>query len=769
MATSTTELELLVTANADQFRKELAGVQGQLDKLTNTGNKATSGIGAGFKSALPDISKFAVGMAAASLAADQVAESIGRIQAKETALAEFSSLTGVSGEKLKEFGNIAEEMAVKFGTTAVDNIESFKGVLSRLGPDFAKSSEAVKLMGENINILAKASGLDATAAMDALTTAMLQFGVDLSDPNAAAAESTRMMNAMAAGAKEGAAEIPQIAEALKQTGVTAKNLNQSFESVNAALQILAAGGKTGSEAGVALRNVMSLLVKPSKEAGDSLERIGLSSSELGRTLSTQGLNAAMARLGEGLKTVGTDADRSAILFKLFGQENAAAAQILLNGSRAVNGHASALAEMERRLTGTTVAQEQSKIVMETSAERLKRLKAQWDSLLDGSIEAGLSSIFTPFNALSDLLDGKFYKSALKATKALLDIGKYSTLGVVDLAESFGINQKLAEMDAMEAKNAAIGKKRLEITQQNRLATIGMGNAAFAAAKKEQDALAQLAKVQETMSAPVEEKKKKGKKEKADTTIRDRFATEQLIVQAALDWEKQAAEQRALIWKNSGKDIGDAIKANANIWFLARKPIELWAEANKTAAAAAGQTEDKTLRATATMKAMASATQTLGEALGGAAKDGAESMKAALKAMLIEILNYAEKKLILGEAVSFIEALINPTSLIKNIPLLVAAELAIVAARTAVNSYAVPNVPSDQLAQIHKGEMIIPQTFAESVRRGEIAISGSGSNGGPSKRVMPQREDRIAVNQNVGASAFESITTRNTWRRGARTF
>lgn len=41
----------------------------------------------------------------------------------------------------------------------------------------------------------------------------------------------------------------------------------------------------------------------------------------------------------------------------------------------------------------------------------------------------------------------------------------------------------------------------------------------------------------------------------------------------------------------------------------------------------------------------------------------------------------------------------------------------------------PNVPSDMTAQIHRGETIIPTTFAESIRRGELSLSGGGGGAG----------------------------------------
>jgi len=42
----------------------------------------------------------------------------------------------------------------------------------------------------------------------------------------------------------------------------------------------------------------------------------------------------------------------------------------------------------------------------------------------------------------------------------------------------------------------------------------------------------------------------------------------------------------------------------------------------------------------------------------------------------------------------------------------------------------PFVPSDMMANIHKGEMIVPQTFSDSIRKGELVLSGErGMSGG----------------------------------------
>ena len=286
----------------------------------------------------------------------------------ESALAEVSAITGAVGAELEQLNTKAKNLSKTYGEDVNTNLDAFKTILSRLGPAIGDSDDAMEGLGESINILSKTMEGDIKGATDAITTSMLQFQVDLENPIKAAEESKRMINVMAAGAKEGAAEIPQISASLVQAGVSAKLANLSFEETNAAIQAMAEGGKYGSEAGVAIRNVitnMSAQTKLSTDAVKILDAYGINTKRMADT------NVAWADRLRELKPIQHDINA---LTEIFGRENAAAAQILIRS-------ADSQEELTKQITGTNVAYEQAEIIMDTSAEKEKRRNQRWNLFL----------------------------------------------------------------------------------------------------------------------------------------------------------------------------------------------------------------------------------------------------------------------------------------------------------------------------------------------------------------------------------------------------
>lgn len=287
--------------------------------------------------------------------------------ALNASLADLSAVSGETGESLRKIEGYARETATTFGGTAAQSVESYKLLLSQLSPELAKYPGALKAMGDNIAILSKTMGGNATAAAEVLTTAMNQYGVSLDDPFEASRKMAEMMNIMAAAGQAGSAELPTITVALEQCGMAAKAAGVSFAETNAAIQVLDKAGKKGAEGGVALRNVMAILSTGRflpKDVKEELTAAGVDINAL-----TDKSKSLTERL-EPLKKVLND---SALFTKLFGRENSNAAMALVQGADQVDIWTSAI-------TGTNTAVDQAAIIMGSYNERLSRVRAQFDDL-----------------------------------------------------------------------------------------------------------------------------------------------------------------------------------------------------------------------------------------------------------------------------------------------------------------------------------------------------------------------------------------------------
>lgn len=325
---------------------------------------------------------------------------------------DLSAVAGVVGEDLKKIEGYARESAKAFGTDASVAVEGYKLLLGQLSPELAKCPEALKAMGESVQVTSKLMGNDGVAAAEVLTTAMNQYGVSLDDPMEASRKMAEMMNVMSAAGQEGSAELPAIKVALEQCGMAAKAANVSFEETNAAIQVLDKAGKKGSEGGVALRNTLAILGQGRflpKQTREELAAAGIDVIKLADT------SLSLKDRLDMLKPVLNDA---ALFSKLFGMENANAARALVQGS-------DELGRLTTAITGTASAEEQAAIVMDSYAERQARINQKFEDFKisifqatgDFSIWVGVvASALIPLAQLFPLLQGAW--SAMVAIKNL---------------------------------------------------------------------------------------------------------------------------------------------------------------------------------------------------------------------------------------------------------------------------------------------------------------------------------------------------------------
>ncbi len=335
----------------------------------NAFKNQTAGLGDTFKAALAGFGAASLITSGISKITQGFSSAITLAKDFEVTLADVKAITGVTDETLNKFGDSARKLAITFGTDATDQLNTFKGILSKLGPAIAENPVALEAMTVSINTLAKAGGIDAQTAMSTLANTMLQFSIPLDDQAFAAEEMARVMNVLAAGAKEGASEIPQSGEAMLKFGAAAKASNISIEESGAIIQTLSkAAGLFGAEAGVGVRNVLVSMQKESGPVTAIFKKMGLNFKDVSNTLTKKGLNAAMMELKKGMETLPSDAAKNAAAIQIFGKANLSTGLALLNNTKMT-------ADFTRKMTGTTVAVDQAAIVMSTFAEQMSSVMA----------------------------------------------------------------------------------------------------------------------------------------------------------------------------------------------------------------------------------------------------------------------------------------------------------------------------------------------------------------------------------------------------------
>lgn len=281
----------------------------------------------------------------------------------DSALAEMQSVTGLSGQALADLGEKARAQALVFGGDAAASLGSYNELINRLGPDIATNSTALGAMGNDVLLLSKLMRGDAAGASNALSTSLLQFGVDLRDPQLAARKMTEYMNTMVAGMNQGSMDVPKVSAALEQAGSTARKAGLSFAETNAAIQTIAKSGRMGSEAGVGLRNVLAKLggtdILP-KEVVAKLKAL-----HVNMNLVNDSSQPLSVRLKE-LKKIQGDATLTA---QMFGLENKVVADTLLDNIGYYD-------KLLPKLNDGNAAANAARPIMESYAERMGRAGAR---------------------------------------------------------------------------------------------------------------------------------------------------------------------------------------------------------------------------------------------------------------------------------------------------------------------------------------------------------------------------------------------------------
>lgn len=262
---------------------------------------------------------------------------------KESSQAELKALTGLDDESIQWLTKQAEQLSTTMDESGLrirqssDEILQAYMLIGSKKPELLKDKEALNAVTIEAMRLAAAAKIDLKDAVTATTVSLNMYGES-------ADQAARYVNVLAAGSKEGAADVSAQAASIKNAGVAASGAGVSIEQLQGTIQMLAEKGLEAEPAGTALRKFFLVLQTGPDETNPKIV----------------GLQTALENLNKKSLT-------AAQIQTMFGEEAYSAATILIQNVDKVQKYTEAV-------TGTNIAMEQAAINSDTNQAKLAQLR-----------------------------------------------------------------------------------------------------------------------------------------------------------------------------------------------------------------------------------------------------------------------------------------------------------------------------------------------------------------------------------------------------------
>jgi TP901 family phage tail tape measure protein len=236
----------------------------------------------------------------------------------ELSFSRIQGLVGESAMQIDMYKNTVLEMAAQTAKGPLELADALYFITSA----GIKGSTALQVLEQSARSAAAGLG-ETTVVADALTSILNAYGESTYD--AAYAN-----DILVATVREGKAEADQFAPALGKVLPVAAAFGASFEDVSAGVAALTRTGASAGTSAIYLRQVLSQLLKPSKQASDAMKAVGTSGEDIRRRIQEDGLLTALEYLNRQLG--GNDYQVAADgLSKVFGNVRALTAVFSLLG------------------------------------------------------------------------------------------------------------------------------------------------------------------------------------------------------------------------------------------------------------------------------------------------------------------------------------------------------------------------------------------------------------------------------------------------------
>lgn len=297
------------------------------DKAKKTWKEAFNGIGdfakQGFgvlKSAAETAVKAITGVSAAIGTVTAASVKVG--SSFEAEMSKVASISGSTSEELAALTDKAKEMGAKTKFSASESAEAME-YMAMAGWKTGAMLEGI----EGIMNLAAASGEDLATTSDIVTDALTAFGTTAQDITQT--KVNEFVDVLAAASSNANTNVSMMGETFKYVAPVAGALGYSAEDTAVAIGLMANSGIKASQAGTALRSMMSRLAKPTDEVEAAMERLGISLTNSDGSMKS--LNEMMNDLRTGFSGL-SEAEQAQEAAALAGQEAMSGLLAIVNAS-----------------------------------------------------------------------------------------------------------------------------------------------------------------------------------------------------------------------------------------------------------------------------------------------------------------------------------------------------------------------------------------------------------------------------------------------------
>lgn len=328
----------------------------------------------------------------------------------EAGMSQVQAVSGASGEALEQLTEKAKEMGAKTKFSATESAEA----MNYMAMAGWKTEDMLNGI-EGIMNLAAASGEDLATTSDIVTDALTAFGLT-------AADSTHFADVLAAASSNANTNVSLMGETFKYVAPLAGSLGYSAEDTATAIGLMANAGIKGSQAGTALRSIMTRLAKPTKESATAMEALGLSITNSDGSM--KALSEIVSDMRTGFAGL-TEDEKATYAAMLGGQEAMSGLLAIVNASDAdfeklsgaindCNGSAAEMAEiMQDNLQGQITILQSGleglgvslyETMQDTAKDVVKEAQGMVQQLQDAFNEGGFEGLVGSFgNVLAQIV------------------------------------------------------------------------------------------------------------------------------------------------------------------------------------------------------------------------------------------------------------------------------------------------------------------------------------------------------------------------------